>query len=72
MNTLRVNSLSFVFSCLYMLQYTKDQFRCFLAVKHASVAMLKTNPSKGKHTSGGSIVLTASGVYISCGSVFSL
>ncbi|KAI0358749.1 NAD-P-binding protein [Trametes cingulata] len=33
---------------------------CFLAVKHASDAMQKTNPSRGKEYSGGSIILTAS------------
>ncbi|KAJ3550003.1 hypothetical protein NMY22_g674 [Coprinellus aureogranulatus] len=32
----------------------------FLAVKYGSSAMLKTNPSKGKDRSGGSIILTAS------------
>ncbi|KAJ8696728.1 hypothetical protein PTI98_006574 [Pleurotus ostreatus] len=33
---------------------------CFLAIKHASAAMLKTNSTRGKETSGGSIILTAS------------
>ncbi|KAF8161198.1 hypothetical protein B0H34DRAFT_781794 [Crassisporium funariophilum] len=33
---------------------------CFLAVKHASAAMLETNSSRGKDVSGGSIILTAS------------
>ncbi|KAF8967868.1 hypothetical protein BDZ97DRAFT_1801656 [Flammula alnicola] len=33
---------------------------CFLAVKHASAAMAKTNPSRGKDVSGGSIIMTAS------------
>ncbi|TFK26487.1 3-oxoacyl-reductase [Coprinopsis marcescibilis] len=33
---------------------------CFLAVKHASAAMLKLNPSGGKDKTGGSIILTAS------------
>ncbi|EKM53923.1 uncharacterized protein PHACADRAFT_257429 [Phanerochaete carnosa HHB-10118-sp] len=33
---------------------------CFLAVKHASVAMEKTNPSRDKEFGGGSIILTAS------------
>jgi len=33
---------------------------CFLAVKHASAAMLKTNSSRGKEVSSGSIILTAS------------
>ncbi|GJE95067.1 SDR family oxidoreductase [Phanerochaete sordida] len=48
---------------------TADQFMrvmkinalsCFLAVKHASTAMAKPNPSRGKEFSGGSIILTAS------------
>ncbi|KAH9935338.1 uncharacterized protein B0H18DRAFT_975430 [Fomitopsis serialis] len=33
---------------------------CFLAVKHGSEAMLKTNPSRGKDLSSGSIIMTAS------------
>lgn len=33
---------------------------CFLAIKHASQAMMKTNPAKGKEFPGGSIILTAS------------
>jgi len=33
---------------------------CFLAVKHGSTAMLKTNASRGKNVSGGSIIMTAS------------
>ncbi|KAF4621310.1 hypothetical protein D9613_000773 [Agrocybe pediades] len=33
---------------------------CFLAVKHASAAMQKTDSSRGKNESGGSIILTAS------------
>ncbi|KAF9451959.1 NAD(P)-binding protein [Macrolepiota fuliginosa MF-IS2] len=33
---------------------------CFLAIKHASTAMLKVNPAVGKEYSGGSIILTAS------------
>jgi len=33
---------------------------CFLAVKYASGAMQKTNASRGKELSGGSIILTAS------------
>ncbi|EPQ57345.1 NAD P-binding protein [Gloeophyllum trabeum ATCC 11539] len=37
-----------------------NSLSCFLAVKHASEAMMKTNPSKGKEFSGGSIILTAS------------
>ncbi|PPQ97380.1 hypothetical protein CVT26_006614 [Gymnopilus dilepis] len=37
---------------------------CFLAVKHASAAMLETNSSRGKNFSGGSIIMTASSKYI--------
>jgi len=33
---------------------------CFLAIKHASAAMVQPNPSRGKEYSGGSIILTAS------------
>jgi hypothetical protein len=33
----------------------------FLAVKHASLAMMKANPECGKPYGGGSIVLVASG-----------
>ena len=36
---------------------------CFLAVKHASVAMKQTNEARGKSLSGGSIILTASSVF---------
>ncbi|KAI0051812.1 sex determination protein tasselseed-2 [Auriscalpium vulgare] len=44
---------------------------CFLAVKYASAAMKKTNESRGKDSSSGSIVLTASiaGVSSGAGSV---
>ena len=37
---------------------------CFLAIKHGSAAMRKTNPAKGKDDMGGSIILTASGLDI--------
>lgn len=49
------------------------QFRCansellysvFLAIKHGSLAMLKTNASVGKEDSSGSIIVTASGACI--------
>lgn len=33
---------------------------CFLAIKHASDAMVQPNPSRGKEFGGGSIILTAS------------
>ncbi|CAL1707725.1 unnamed protein product [Somion occarium] len=44
---------------------------CFLAVKYGSAAMAKTNPSRGKEYSGGSIILTASvaGIRSGAGSV---
>ncbi|KIJ51436.1 hypothetical protein M422DRAFT_158636 [Sphaerobolus stellatus SS14] len=43
----------------------------FLAVKHASLSMLKSNPSVGKEESGGSIILTASvaGIRSGAGSI---
>jgi hypothetical protein len=41
-----------------------DDNRCFLAVKYGSDAMMKTNSSRGKDVSGGSIILTASGTFI--------
>jgi len=34
-------------------------------VKYASAAMKKTNPTRGKNFSGGSIILTASGMHLS-------
>ncbi|KAJ6500007.1 hypothetical protein C8R47DRAFT_1110022 [Mycena vitilis] len=37
-----------------------NSLSCFLAVKYASAAMKTTNPSRGKNTSGGSIIMTAS------------
>ncbi|KAJ7287416.1 hypothetical protein C8J57DRAFT_1283845 [Mycena rebaudengoi] len=37
-----------------------NSLSCFLAVKHASAAMMKTNASRGKETTGGSIIMTAS------------
>ncbi|KAA1472842.1 sex determination protein tasselseed-2 [Dentipellis sp. KUC8613] len=44
---------------------------CFLAIKHASAAMKKTNTSRGKAVGGGSIILTASvaGIASGAGSV---
>ena len=50
------------FSIVHDLTRTNDN-RCFLAVKYGSAAMMKVNPSKGKNLSGGSIILTASGVF---------
>ena len=37
---------------------------CYLAVKHASAAMKQTNEARGKPLSGGSIILTASSLYL--------
>ncbi|KAJ6594015.1 hypothetical protein B0H19DRAFT_46013 [Mycena capillaripes] len=37
-----------------------NSLSCFLAVKYASAAMKTTNASRGKSTSGGSIIMTAS------------
>ncbi|KAL9708909.1 hypothetical protein Ac2012v2_008064 [Leucoagaricus gongylophorus] len=45
---------------LFMETMRVNALSCFLAVKHASLAMLKTNPAVGKELSGGSIILTAS------------
>ena len=64
MNIMRVNTLSYVsFSysstCRPFLLFSS----CFLAIKHASAAMLKTNSSRGKNLSGGSIILTASSMF---------
>lgn len=44
------------------LQHTEYPIRysAFLAVRYASEAMEKTNPSRGKDLSGGSIILTSS------------
>ncbi|KAF8875296.1 hypothetical protein BD779DRAFT_1629887 [Infundibulicybe gibba] len=48
-----------------------NSLSCFLAVKHASTAMQKVNPSRGKNVSAGSIILTASvaGIRSGAGSV---
>lgn len=45
---------------LFMETMRVNALSCFLAVKHASTAMLKPNPAVGKEFSGGSIILTAS------------
>ncbi|KAJ6587036.1 hypothetical protein DFH09DRAFT_1245524 [Mycena vulgaris] len=37
-----------------------NSLSCFLAIKYGSVAMKSTNASRGKKTSGGSIIMTAS------------
>ncbi|KAG1883706.1 hypothetical protein F4604DRAFT_1878932 [Suillus subluteus] len=42
---------------------------CFLAIKYSSDAMMKTNLSRGKDISGGSIILTASGLRSGAGTI---
>ncbi|KAI0728106.1 NAD(P)-binding protein [Fomitopsis betulina] len=44
----------------FMNTFRINTLSCFLALKHGSEAMMKTNPSRGKELSGGSIILTAS------------
>lgn len=61
MNVMRVNSLSYVY-LVPPTDKTLTGCRCFLAVKFASAAMKKANESRGKNSSGGSIILTASGL----------
>ena len=50
----------FVSSAFTILKVRAHRTRCFLAVKHASAAMLQTSAAHGKEVSGGSIILTAS------------
>jgi len=45
---------------LFMNVMRVNTLSCFLAVKHASAAMKMINASRGKTTSGGSIIMTAS------------
>lgn len=45
---------------LFMESMRVNALSCFLAVKHASLAMSKSNLTVGKEHSGGSIILTAS------------
>ncbi|KAH9942252.1 NAD-P-binding protein [Epithele typhae] len=47
-------------SKLFMESMRINALSCLLAVKYASAAMQKTNPSRGKEHSAGSIILTAS------------
>jgi len=44
----------------FMRSMKTNALSAFLAVKHASEAMAKANPSRGKEFTGGSIILTAS------------
>jgi hypothetical protein len=64
MNSMRVNALSCVqfvsVKCRTKLIVTI--LSCFLAIKYASKAMVETNDAAGKTVSGGSIILTASGL----------
>ncbi|KAJ7924928.1 hypothetical protein B0H13DRAFT_1976758 [Mycena leptocephala] len=54
------NTLESTTSETFMNVMRINSLSCFLAVKHASAAMKTTNASRGKNTSGGSIILTAS------------
>ncbi|KZT71021.1 NAD(P)-binding protein [Daedalea quercina L-15889] len=44
----------------FMNTFRVNTLSCFLALKYGSEAMRKTNPSRGKELSGGSIIMTAS------------
>jgi hypothetical protein len=67
MQTVRVNTLSYVSRDKVSQDWSVDGvFRAFLAVKHASLAMMKANPERGKPYGGGSIVLVASGECLLC------
>lgn len=59
---MRINTLSYgLANLLFHSLLITLLVSVFLAVKYGSLAMLKPNPSVGKHESGGSIILTASG-----------
>jgi len=45
---------------IFMNSMRVNTLSVFLAIKYAARAMVNTNPSRGKHESGGSIILTAS------------
>lgn len=55
-----IHALHDVSADQYMRTMRINALSCFLAVKHASAAMEKANPSRGKDFGGGSIILTAS------------
>jgi NAD(P)-dependent dehydrogenase (short-subunit alcohol dehydrogenase family) len=55
-----LSSLADITSDDFMKTLRINALSCFVAVKHASKAMLHTNPEKGKPLSSGSIILTAS------------
>ena len=62
MQSVQVNALSYVPCGDVAQELLVDRIlSAFLAVKHASLAMMKTNPERGKPYSGGTIVLVASG-----------
>ena len=57
-----MNTLSYVScDCVRRERLVDRVSSAFLAVKHASLAMMKANPERGKPYGGGSIVLVASG-----------
>jgi len=55
-----VNPLESTTSESFMNVMRVNSLSCFLAIKYASAAMKKANASRGKKTSGGSIIMTAS------------
>ena len=62
MRSVRINTLSYVPWGNTTQGLPVDHvFSAFIAVKHASLAMVKANPEGGKPYGGGSIVLVASG-----------
>jgi len=62
MQSVRVNTLSYVPWGIIIQELLVDHIlSAFLAVKHASLAMMKASPERGKPHGGGSIVLVASG-----------
>ena len=66
MQSVRVNTLSYVPWGNIIQELLVDRIlSAFLAVKHASLAMMKANPERGKPCGGGSIVLVASGKSLS-------
>lgn len=65
MQNVRVNALSYVLWCDITQELVVYRvLSAFLAVKHASLAMMKANPECGKPYGGGSIVLVASGKHL--------
>ena len=67
MQSVRVNALSYVpWGNITQELLVDCILSAFLAVKHASLAMMKANPECGKPHGGGSIVLVASGKSLPC------